>query len=134
MNFCKDVYYFGSVGMGAKVKLVSNFLALGTTTFVIESIKAAKKFGIDLQKFYDVAKLGSGNSGALNRIADKVIKNDYKGYIFTVNNTLKDLTYIKQLLKEIPNAHRLSSITKSFYSDAKKKGYGELFISELIKK
>ena len=131
-NFCKDVFYFGTVGMGAKAKLVSNFLSLGTTTFVIESIKAAQILGIDLKKFCDVAKLGSGNSGALNRIADKAIKNDYKGYIFTVNNTFKDMTYINELLKDIPNAEKLSSLTKSFYKDAKNKGYGELLISELI--
>ena len=134
MNFCKDVFYFGSVGMGAKAKLVNNFLSLGTTTFVIESIKAAQILGIDLKKFYDVAKLGSGNSGALNRIADKAIKNDYKGYIFTVNNTLKDMTYINELLKDLPNAEKLSSLTKSFYEEAKNKGFGELLISELIKK
>ena len=134
MNFCKDVFYFGSVGMGAKTKLVSNFLSLGTTTFVIETLKAADKLGIDLKKLYDVAKLGSGNSGALNRIADKALNNDYKGYIFSVNNTLKDLTYINELLKDMPNAEKLSSVTKSFYEKAKAKGYGDLLISELIKK
>ena len=37
--------------MGAKAKLDSNFLSLGTTTFVIESIKAAQILGIDLKKF-----------------------------------------------------------------------------------
>ena len=134
LNFCKDVFYFGSVGMGTKAKLVSNFLSLGTTTFVIESFKVAEKFGIDIQKFCDVAKLGSGNSGALNRIADKAINNDYKGYIFTVNNTFKDLSYIHEMVKDIPNAEKLSSLTKSFYEEAKNKGYGDLFISELIKK
>ena len=55
MNFCKDVFYFGPVGMGAKAKLVNNFLSLGTATFVIETLKAADKLGIDLKKLYDVA-------------------------------------------------------------------------------
>ncbi len=54
--------------------------------------------------------------------------------MFSVNNTLKDLTYINELLKNMPNAEKLSSVTKSFYEAAKEKGYGELFISELIKK
>ena len=134
MNFCKDVFYFGPVGMGAKIKLVNNFLSIGTATFVIETLKVADKLGIDLKKLYDVAKLGSGNSGALNRIAEKAINNDYKGYIFSVNNTLKDLTYINELLKDMPNAEKLSSVTKSFYEEAKAKGYGDLLISELIKK
>ena len=134
MNFCKDVFYFGPVGMGAKIKLVNNFLSIGTATFVIETLKVADKLGIDLKKLYDVAKLGSGNSVALNRIAEKAINNDYKGYIFSVNNTLKDLTYINELLQDMPNAEKLSSVTKSFYEEAKAKGYGDLLISELIKK
>ena len=120
--------------MGAKTKLLSNFLALGTTTFVIETFKAANKLEIDLQKFYDVAKLGSGNSGALNRIANKAIKGDYKGYVFSVNNVLKDLTYINDLLSDLPNAEKLTSLTRSFYQDAVNKGQGDLLMSELIKK
>lgn len=133
MNFCKNVFHFGEIGMGAKTKLVSNFLSLGTATFVIEAIKAANYLDIDLQKFYDVSKLGSGNSGALNRIADKAVQGDFKGYVFSVNNTLKDLTYINNLLKNLPNAEKLSSLTKSFYKEASVKGKGEMLISELIK-
>lgn len=134
INFCKNVFYFGDIGMGSKTKLISNFLSLGTATFVIETLKAANHHNIDLQKLYDVAKLGSGNSGALNRIADKALKDDYKGYIFTVSNTLKDFTYINELLKELPNAEKLSSLAKQIYKEAADKGMGELFISELIKK
>jgi len=119
--------------MGAKTKLLSNFLSLGTTTFVIETIKAANHMNIDLQKLYDVAKLGSGNSGALKRIADKAINGDYKGYVFSVNNVVKDLTYINSLLSDLPNAEKLSSLTKSFYQEAVDQGRGEQLMSELIK-
>ena len=133
-SFCKTIFHFGEVGKGSKAKLISNFLALGTTTFVIEAIKAAKKNNVDLDKFCEVAKLGSGNSGALARIADKAIRGDYKGYIFSVDNTIKDLTYINDLLKDMPNAEKLSSLTKSFYENASNNGMGDLLISELIEK
>ncbi len=132
--FCKNIFHFGPVGVGAKAKLISNFLSLGTTTFVIETMKAANHFNIDLQKLYDVAKLGSGNSGALTRIADKAIHGDYKGYIFSVDNTVKDFSYINDMLKDLPNAEKLSSLAKSFYEEASNQGDGNLLISELIKK
>jgi len=133
VNFCKDVFYFGKVGMGAKTKLINNFLSLGTATFVIETLKVANSLNIDMKKLYEVAKLGSGNSNALSRIADKAVNGDYKGYIFSVNNTLKDLTYINELLKDIPNAEKLSSLVKSFYKEASDQGRGDHLISELIK-
>ena len=89
---------------------------------------------IDLEKLFSVAKLGSGNSAALNRIFDKVLQNDYTGFRFSTSNTLKDLTYINELLKDMPNSEKLSNLKKSFYQEAVDKGYGDLFISELIEK
>ena len=46
-NFCKNYYYFGNVGEGAKSKLLNNFLSIGTATLVIELIKSAKKYEAD---------------------------------------------------------------------------------------
>ena len=132
--FCKNYYHFGGIGNGAKTKLLNNFLSLGTATYVIELIKAAKKLDIDLDKLYKVAQLGSGNSNALKRIFDKVLEDDYTGFKFTATNTLKDLTYITDLLKGMDNAEKLSDLSKSFYKKAVDEGDGELFISELIKK
>jgi 3-hydroxyisobutyrate dehydrogenase-like beta-hydroxyacid dehydrogenase len=54
--------------------------------------------------------------------------------MFRVNNALKDLTYINEFFQDMPHAEKLSSVTKYFYQEAKEKGYGDLFISELIKK
>ena len=132
--FCKNVFNFGSVEKASQAKLLSNFLSLLTTTTVIEFFRSAKKLNIDINLLCDVAKLGSGNSGALNRIADKALQGDYKGYIFSVNNTLKDLTYINDLMKDSNNAEELSKLAINFYQSAKDKGMGDLLVSELIEK
>ena len=133
-SFCKNVYNFGTVEKAAKAKLLSNFLSLLTTTTVIEFFRSAKKLDIDIKLLCDVAKLGSGNSGALDRISSKALQGDYKGYVFSVNNTLKDLTYISDLLKDSKNGEDLSKLAKSFYESAKEKGYGDMLVSELIEK
>ena len=132
--FCKDYFYFGEVGKGAKSKLLNNFLTLGNATLIIHMIKSAEKFDIDLKKLYDVAKLGSGNSAALSRIFDNLLKDDYTGFKFTAKNSHKDMSYIQDLLKDVPDAEKLAKDTKDFYKDAMDNGNGELFISELIKK
>ena len=133
-SFCKNVFNFGTVEKAAKAKLLSNFLSLLTTTTVIEFFRSANKLDIDTQLLCDVAKLGSGNSGALDRISSKALKGDFKGYVFSVNNTLKDLTYISDLLKDSKNGEQLSQIAKNFYKSAQKKGFGDLLVSELIEK
>ena len=134
LSFCKNIFNFGSVEKAAQAKLLSNFLALLTTTTVIEFFRSAKQLDININLLCDVAKLGSGNSGALGRIADKALEGDYKGYVFSVNNTLKDLTYINDLLKDSNNAEQLSRIAMNFYHSAKDKGYGDHLVSELIEK
>ena len=133
-SFCKNVFNFGTVEKAAKAKLLSNFLSLLTTTTVIEFFRSANKLDIDTQLLCDVAKLGSGNSGALDRISSKALKGDFKGYVFSVNNTLKDLTYISDLLQDSKNGEQLSQIAKSFYKSAQEKGFGDLLVSELIEK
>ena len=133
-TFCKNIFNFGSVEKASSAKLLSNFLSLLTTTTVIEYFKSAEKLDVDWKKLFEVAKLGSGNSGALNRIAEKAISGDYKGYTFSVSNTLKDLTYINELLKDLPQAEKFSSVAKTFYEESVEKGNGDFLISELIQK
>jgi len=133
-TFCENIFNFGSVEKACAAKLLSNFLSLLTTTTVIEYFKSAKKLDVDWRKLFEAAKLGSGNSGALGRIAEKAISGDYKGYTFSVSNTLKDLTYINDLLKDLPNAEKFSSIAKTFYEESVERGNGDSLISELIDK
>ena len=134
LSFCKNIFNFGSVEKAAQAKLLSNFLSLLTTTTVIEFFRSAKQLDIDINLLCEVAKLGSGNSGALGRIADKALQGDYKGYVFSVNNTLKDLTYINDLLKDSSNAEQLSRIAMNLYDSARDKGFGDHLVSELIEK
>jgi 3-hydroxyisobutyrate dehydrogenase-like beta-hydroxyacid dehydrogenase len=133
-NFCKNYFHFGPVGMGAKSKLLNNFLTLGNATLINHLAKTGKEFGLDMKKLFEVAKLGSGNSAALNRVFDSLLVGDYTGFKFTAKNSVKDLTYIQDLLKDFPEAEKVAEINKNYFQKAVDDGYGESFISELINK
>ena len=133
-NFCKNYFHFGAVGAGAKSKLLNNFLTLGNAALINHMAKAAKEFDLDLQKLFDVAKLGSGNSAALNRVFDNLLKGDFTGFKFTASNSVKDLSYIQDLLKDFPEAEKVADVNKNYFKKAVDDGYGENFISELIDK
>ena len=132
--FCKDYFYFGPVGMGAKSKLLNNFLSLGNAALVNNLAKTAIELDLDLKKVFDVAKLGSGNSTALVRVFDNLLKGDFTGFKFTATNSVKDLTYIQDLLKDFPEAEKVAKVNKNYFQKAVDDGYGENFISELINK
>ena len=116
--FCKEYFHFGPVGMGAKSKLLNNFLSLGNAALVNHLAKSAKEMGLDLKKVFDVAKLGSGNSAALNRVFDNLLKGDFTGFKFTASNSVKDLTYIQDLLKDFPEAERVAEVNKNYFQKA----------------
>jgi 3-hydroxyisobutyrate dehydrogenase-like beta-hydroxyacid dehydrogenase len=132
--FCKQVERFGDVGMGARTKLVSNFLALGTATLVVETFKQARALGVDWQKLYGLAKLGSGNSSAMHRIMDAALEDDFQGYVFTVQNTLKDLTYINKLLHDEGISSDLAQAMKGLYEESVTEGSGDQMLSERLAK
>jgi 3-hydroxyisobutyrate dehydrogenase-like beta-hydroxyacid dehydrogenase len=129
---CKQVEHFGSIGMAAKTKLVSNFLALGTATLVVETFNHARSLGVDWRKLYELAQLGSGNSSAMHRIIGNALEGDNKGYVFTNDNTLKDLSYIQKLLEDEQLDVRLAATMKSIYENTVQQGDGGRMISERL--
>ena len=132
--FCRDYFYFGEIGMGAKSKLLNNFLSLGNAALINHLAKTATELGLDLKKVFDVAKLGSGNSAALIRVFDNLLKGDFTGFKFTATNSVKDLSYIQDLLKDFPEAEKVAEVNKNYFQKAVDDGHGENFISELINK
>ncbi len=130
---CKKIFRIGKIGMGTKAKLVSNFLALGTTTLVIESLKIAKKLNIDWKKFYQLSTLGSGSSKSFDRIAPKAWKNNYESYLFTIENTIKDFNYMLKIFKKHKDIKNITQNLLKFYVKDKKKYGNKALISNRLK-
>jgi len=126
---CAQIERLGELGMGAKTKLISNFLALGTATLVIEAMKAANNLGVDWEKFYKLASQGSGHSMSLDRIAPKAIAGTHDGYVFTIANTVKDMEYISVLLKDQPDAAAITEVFLEIYKNAVNDGMQNSFLS-----
>jgi hypothetical protein len=119
--------------MGAKTKLISNFLALGTATLVVESMKVAKQNGVDWEKFYKLASKGSGHSMSLDRIAPKAIEGTHDGYVFTIENTIKDMEYILSLFDDQGDAAAITEIFLKIYKNAADNGMKNSFLSSRLK-
>ena len=129
---CQRMERFGEVGNGAKAKLISNFLALGTATLVVEAMKTAKLTGIDWRKFYALASQGSGHSMSLDRIAPRAIEGVFDGYVFSIANTAKDFEYICDFLPANTDAALLAKHISSIYQKAVDSGLGDNLLSERL--
>lgn len=130
---CSQIAHFGPIGMGANTKLISNFLALGTATLVVETFHMARKMGIDWQSFYDLAYQGSGRSMSLERIAPKAIEGNYEGYMFSIANSAKDFRYIHEMFKNHDaKISDLAAWMLAQYEDAEAKGLGDAYLSQRL--
>ena len=129
---CAQIERLGELGMGATTKLISNFLALGTATLVVEAMKAANNLGVDWKKFYKLASQGSGHSMSLDRIAPKAIAGSHDGYVFTIANTIKDMEYISDLLKDQPDAAAITGVFLKIYKNAVNDGMQDELLSSRL--
>ena len=129
---CDVIEYFGDAVAAARTKLISNFLALSTATLVVETMKVAREFNIDWEKFYKVASRGSGNSMSLQRIVPKAIEKDYSGYVFSISHAVKDFEYIADFLKHSEDASAISQLLLSIYLKALNADTGQKNISERL--
>ena len=129
---CQTIERMGNVGSGAKTKLVSNFLALGTATLVVEAMKAARDFEVDWEKFYNLASRGSGHSMSLDRIAPKAIEGNYDSYAFSIENTLKDLSYMRDIFDSEQDYGKLTQLLFDIYQNSSDAGKALQFISKRL--
>jgi len=129
---CKTVHHFGPPGTGNTAKLLNNYMVFGIAALVIEAFDRARDAGIDWSKLYDAVLCGSADSGVLRRIIGSAAEGDYKGYVFSVENSLKDLKYFNELSESMGGVSELGRAVTHVYEEAVASGRGDLLLSELL--
>ncbi len=132
-HFCGSIEHFGPVGRGAIAKLISNYLVLSMARSILETFHAADISQIDWEKFYRTITRGAGNSMSLQRMVGTILESgSYTGYVFSVQNALKDLKYVAELGQSNGLDSTLNDAALKLFTEADEKGYGEAMISELL--
>jgi 3-hydroxyisobutyrate dehydrogenase-like beta-hydroxyacid dehydrogenase len=131
--FCASVQHFGPVGAGAKAKFVNNYMVMGVAAVVCEAFSVASLTGSDWGKLYDVVIRGSADSGVFRRIVGNAKDGDFEGYVFSVENALKDMRYITEMNASLGRETPLNAAVLDFFSDAERAGFGDRLLSELLR-
>lgn len=129
---CRTVQHFGPPGTGNTAKLLNNYMVFGIAALVIEAFGRARDADIDWQKLYDVVICGSADSGVLRRIIGSAVQGDYRGYVFSVDGSLKDLRYFGALSESMGGVSELGRAVTHVYEKAVADGHGQRLLSELL--
>lgn len=131
-KFCENIFHIGGPGAGHKVKLINNFLALGTAALACEALAACAKVGIDLETFYKLISAGGANSAMFQMVVPKALQGDLTGLLFTLANAKKDIGYYQSMVASAPLAGLMGAALHQALVQANALGLGEKFVPSLI--
>jgi 3-hydroxyisobutyrate dehydrogenase-like beta-hydroxyacid dehydrogenase len=129
----KTVVRIGEVGAGHRAKLINNFMSIGMSALIIEAYRMARDQDIAWQNLFDVNMGGATRSGALERMIPPAITGNYRGYLFSLANSAKDMGYFIEQLEANGKDARIAQAVHAYFSEAAAKHGGDSVQSELLK-
>jgi 3-hydroxyisobutyrate dehydrogenase-like beta-hydroxyacid dehydrogenase len=129
--FADTIIHAGDVGAAHTLKLVNNFLALGTAAVVAEGMNAAAKAGVDLQALRDIVVSGGANSVMFERLIKVALADDDSAAQFAIANARKDLRYYTNMAEKLPVVSFIGEAIHQTFILAEARGYGQRFVPRL---
>jgi 3-hydroxyisobutyrate dehydrogenase-like beta-hydroxyacid dehydrogenase len=130
--FAENITHVGAIGAGHQMKLLHNFVSLGTATLIAEAAACAAHSAIDPAVFVEVLSKGGGAGVALERLKPYILNSDANSLKFTIANALKDLSYYDQMASDSGARHTIAESVKTTLSQAVNAGHGNAFVPALI--
>ena len=84
----------GPVGTGHTMKLLNNFLSMGYAALYSEALMLGAKAGLTAQTFDGIIRGGRMHCPFYDTFFTYVLKRDRDAHKFTLQNALKDMTYL----------------------------------------
>ena len=98
-TFAENIVHAGGVSTGHSMKLLHNFVSLGSVTLLAEAAACARRSGIDDAVFVEVLEKGGGWGAALERLKPYLLRGETSGLRFSMANALKDLGYYADMAR-----------------------------------
>lgn len=131
-TFAENIAHAGPIGAGHALKLLHNFVSLGTMAVVAEAAAAAQKAGIDPAVFQSVLAKGGGGGVALDRLTPFILAKDGSNLRFTLANAAKDIDYYARMAGQQGSAAAIAGAVRDTYQAQVDAGEGGRFVPEMI--
>jgi 3-hydroxyisobutyrate dehydrogenase-like beta-hydroxyacid dehydrogenase len=130
--FADTIVHAGNVGAAHQLKLINNFVAIGTAAVVAEGMAAAAKAGVDMQALHDVIVAGGANSVMFERLIKVALVDDDSSAKFAIENARKDLRYYAAMTAELPVVSYIGQAVHQTVVLADTMGYGKRYLPRLV--
>ncbi len=128
----KNIFHVGEVGSGDAMKIVNNLLLGCNMAALSESLNLGLKCGLDLETMYNILKISSGRSYALEAKMEPFIMAGKLDGGFAINLQHKDLGLALEAGKDTITPTPMTAAATQVFGLAKSMDYGTNDISSLV--
>ena len=129
--FAGRIVSTGPVGTGHTMKLLNNFLSMGYAALYAEALMVGAKAGLKPAVFDGVISGGRMDCGFYQTFRRYVIERDPNAHRFTLNNALKDVTYLAGLVQALGVANPVGAAVRNVFAAAVGSGHGQDYVPSL---
>jgi 3-hydroxyisobutyrate dehydrogenase-like beta-hydroxyacid dehydrogenase len=126
-----NVVHLGPLGLGHKMKLVNNFVAMGYAALFSEALAIARKAGLTVEQFHSVLGSGRMRSGFYDTFMKWSVERDPNAHKFTIANAHKDMRYLASMANEIGAINNIQTLVKNNFAAMEAAGDGQKYVPML---
>lgn len=128
----ENAFHIGEQGQGLVMKLINNMLGITNTIVLIEGLTIGAKSGIGLQTMYDVLKVSSGNSTAVDFRVPRIMEGNFEPG-GTMDIVFKDQELVTAYAKQIGVPTLMANVSQQVYQMARTAGLNKQDSSAVVK-
>ena len=125
------VIHIGGTGDGHRMKLLNNFVSMGYAAIYSEALTLAQKVGITPQRFDSVVRGGRMDCGFYQTFMKYVLERDRDAHKFTLQNALKDMTYLESMANDAGIANPMGNSVKNAFAAPVNGGHSQDYVPML---
>ena len=126
-----NVVHLGPVGLGHKMKLINNFIAMGYAALYSEAIGIARKAGLSKEQFHAVIGSSRMRNGFYDTFMKWTMEGDENAHRFTISNAHKDMRYLSSLANEVGALHPIQAMVKNSFAGMEASGQAQRYVPML---
>jgi 3-hydroxyisobutyrate dehydrogenase-like beta-hydroxyacid dehydrogenase len=126
-----NVVHLGPLGLGHKMKLVNNFVAMGYAALFAEALAIARKAGLTVEQFHSVIGAGRMRCGFYDTFIRWSREGDENAHKFSIANAHKDMRYLAAMAGELGAVNPLQAQVKNCFAAMEAAGEGQRYVPML---
>jgi 3-hydroxyisobutyrate dehydrogenase-like beta-hydroxyacid dehydrogenase len=126
-----NVVHLGPLGLGHKMKLINNFVAMGYAALFAEALAIARKAGLTIEQFHAVVGSGRMRSPFYDTFMKWSLEGDPNAHQFSISNAHKDMRYLASMANEVGAVNPLQAAVKNSFAAMEAAGDGARFVPML---